>query len=221
VAIVFKAMPLRASRREREDRLEAVKRLNRALLVEGKHGGVPRRIQVEANDIGGLRLEVWIGRRHVPSKPVRLQARSGPDARHHHVTDPHHPGQFAGAPMGGPIGRDLTRAGQNPRFHLRRQDPRWLAPIPRPQPDYAPLDKPAFPPADVGGEAAHGLLNRRVGLAGGHHQDHLRPPNLFGPCPARSGATQQLSAVLIRQQDRRNGLHAPQYTTTISIVTVH
>src|SRR3972149_6147942 len=72
-------MPLRATGREREDGLEAVQGLNRALLVEGEHSRMARRVQVEPNDVGGFRLEVGGRRGHIAPKPIRLHAGPGPD----------------------------------------------------------------------------------------------------------------------------------------------
>ena len=47
VTIIFKAMPLGASGRRRQHRIESVQRLNRCLFVDAKHRGVLRRIHVQ------------------------------------------------------------------------------------------------------------------------------------------------------------------------------
>src|SRR5215213_6215809 len=51
---VLKAVPFRAARRERQDRIQSVQRLNGRLLVDRDDHRVLRRIQVEADHIGGL-----------------------------------------------------------------------------------------------------------------------------------------------------------------------
>jgi hypothetical protein len=59
--------------------------LNRRLLVDAEHHGVLRRIEVQTDHIRGLRLEVGIGRSHVPLESMGLQAGMLPSARDNRV----------------------------------------------------------------------------------------------------------------------------------------
>src|ERR1039457_2554247 len=72
VPVVLESVTLDSARRQRQDRSETIQSLNRGLFVHAEHRGVLRRIEVQANDVGGLRLELWIVRRHVSLHPVRL-----------------------------------------------------------------------------------------------------------------------------------------------------
>ncbi len=66
----------------------AIERLDRCLIVHAEHGGVRRRVQVQANHVGGLALEVRVVGDEVPLQPVWLQSVLAPDAldgRERHV----------------------------------------------------------------------------------------------------------------------------------------
>ena len=54
VALVLEAVALGASGRQRQHAVAAVERLNGGLFVDAEHGGVPRRVEVKADDVGGL-----------------------------------------------------------------------------------------------------------------------------------------------------------------------
>src|SRR5437879_697960 len=58
VPVVLEPMALSASGRQRQHGIEAIERLNGGFLVDGEHRSVVRRIDVQANHVGGLRLEV-------------------------------------------------------------------------------------------------------------------------------------------------------------------
>ncbi len=96
VPVIFEAMPLGPPRRQRQHGIEAIERLNGGFLVDGKDRGVVRRIDVEANHVGGLPLEVGIVRLHVAFEPVRLKAGALPGFRHEVVMDLEYAAQFAG-----------------------------------------------------------------------------------------------------------------------------
>src|SRR5262245_30236542 len=81
VSVVLEAMALRASRRERQDQIQAIKRLDRRLLVDGKHRGMIRRMDIQSNHIRGLRFEIRIVRLHVAVEAMRLQSGAAPRFR--------------------------------------------------------------------------------------------------------------------------------------------
>ena len=65
VAIVLEAVAFGASRRERQDGIETIQGLNGGLLIDAEHGGVLRRAQIQAEDVGRLAFEIGIVAGHV------------------------------------------------------------------------------------------------------------------------------------------------------------
>ena len=94
--VVLEAVSLGASGRQRQHGIEAVQRLNGRLLVDGEDGRVVRRIDVQADHVGGFRFEVGIVRLHVALEPVRLEAGALPRFRHEVVMNLEHAPQLAG-----------------------------------------------------------------------------------------------------------------------------
>jgi hypothetical protein len=86
-------------RRERQYRVQTIKRLKLCLFIQREDGGVLGRVQVEANDIGGLLLEVRIVGGHVALDPVRFDSCSAPNALDQHVADPKLFRELARAPV--------------------------------------------------------------------------------------------------------------------------
>ena len=178
--VIFEAMPLGPPRRERQHGIEAIERLNGGFLIDGKDRGVVRRIDVQANHVGGLRLEVGIVRLHVPFEPVRLKAGALPGFRHEVVMNREHAPQFAGIPVRAAVRRRLLRLCQDARFHGRRQDRRRLTTIPWPQPVQPIGQEAAAPPIGVVAIARDRRFNSRVPVTA------IRPP---GVRPARARPT--------------------------------
>ncbi len=174
VPVIFEAMPLGPPRRKRQHGIEAIERLNGGFLVDGKDRGVVRRIDVEANHVGGLPLEVGIVRLHVAFEPVRLKAGALPGFRHEVVMDLEYAPQFAGTPVRAAVRRRRLCLCQDPRFHGRRQDRRWLTAIPRPQALQPIGQEAAAPPIDVVAIARDRRFNGRVRVAIRQHQNHPR-----------------------------------------------
>ena len=79
VPLVLEPVTLDPARRERQHAVLPVEGLNGGLLVDAEHRGVTGRIQVETDDVGGLRLEVGVVRRHVAGQPVRPQVGLAPN----------------------------------------------------------------------------------------------------------------------------------------------
>ncbi len=92
--VVLESVSLGAAGRERQHGIEAVQRLDGRLLVDVKDRRVFRRIDVQADHVGGLRLEVGIVRLHVALEPVRLEARALPRFRHEVVMNLEHAPQW-------------------------------------------------------------------------------------------------------------------------------
>src|SRR5437764_12831223 len=81
VPVVLEAVSLGASGRERQHRVETVERLNGRFLVNGEDRRVVRRIDIQTDHVGGLRLEVGIVRLHVALEAVGLETRALPGLR--------------------------------------------------------------------------------------------------------------------------------------------
>lgn len=73
MAVVLKTVAFGASRREGQDRIQAVQGLNGRLLIEAEYGRVPRRIQVQTDD-WRLHFELGIVAGHVSFEAMRLEA---------------------------------------------------------------------------------------------------------------------------------------------------
>ena len=117
--IVLEAVAFGPPRAKRQHRVEAIKGLNRGLLIDTEHRSVLRRIDVESDHIGGLALEVRVIRGHVALQPMRLKPGAPPDSRDHHVIDPQGPRQLAAAPVSGAIIGRTPGPGQNAGFQPR------------------------------------------------------------------------------------------------------
>ena len=112
----FESVSLGAAGRERQHGIEAVKRLNGRLLVNGEDRRVVRRIDVQADHLGGLRLEVRIVRLHVPLEPVRLEARALPRFRHEVVMNLEYTSPVCGSSSA--CGHQAAAAASSPRCGL-------------------------------------------------------------------------------------------------------
>jgi hypothetical protein len=116
VAIILKAMSLGSAGRKRQDRIPTVQGLNGRLFVYAKDGGMIRRVQIKADNVSGLLLEVGILAEHVTAQPVRLKAVPSPDPRDGHVIGAQRSGQPAAAPVGGSVLRATASPLQNARL---------------------------------------------------------------------------------------------------------
>ena len=123
VAIVFKAMPFGPPGRQGQHRILTIQGLNRGLLIDTKHGRMLRRVQVEADDVGRLRLKVRIIGGHIAVQSMRLEPMLSPHPGHPHVTDPELGGELPGTPVSRPVAGVLPRGVQDAGFHLRGLPP--------------------------------------------------------------------------------------------------
>src|ERR1700759_4443959 len=103
VPVVFKSMAFDAAGGKRQNRAEPIKRLDRRLLIHTEHGGMLRRVQIQSDNVGGLRLEVRIIACHIPLQPMRLQPSFFPDAMDGILADAQLRGQLAATPLRGTI----------------------------------------------------------------------------------------------------------------------
>jgi len=194
VALVLKAVALGAARRERQHPVFAVQRLDRGLLVHAEHHRVRGRVQVQADHVGGLGLEVRIVRDHVPLEPVRSYAVLAPDALHRgkrHVAQLR--GELAAAPVGRSVGRSaLERVVQYPRLELCRGLLRCPTGIARVHPRKSLFQKPTRPARDEARVALEPTHDRVARVAVFEHQNQFGSSNVSGLHRARSRHGQQL-----------------------------
>src|SRR5450432_357505 len=110
-----------------QTRLRAVECLDLALLIDGKHQRLLRRIDVKADDVLDLRDEVGIVGDLEAAHEMRLEAVFGPDALHARVADAHFFRHRSHAPVRGIGGTllhglldDLELHGSTERLSARR-----------------------------------------------------------------------------------------------------
>lgn len=119
MAVILKAVSLGSAGRKGQNRIQAVEGLDGRLFVYAKDGGVIRRVQIKADNVGGLLLEVGILAQHVTAQPVRLQAVPSPNPRNGHVIGAQRDGQPTAAPVGGSLLRATTGPLQYAGLKLR------------------------------------------------------------------------------------------------------
>ena len=100
---ILKAVALGTPGGKGQNGIEAIESLNGALFIHAEHGGVGRRLQIEADNVGSLGLEARVVASHVMTPPGRLQTGLGPDASNPHVTDAQSGGELARTPMRGTV----------------------------------------------------------------------------------------------------------------------
>src|SRR6516162_11914163 len=116
VTIVFETVAFQASGRQRQHRIEPVESLDGTLLVDAEHRRVLRRLEVQADNIGGLALEIRIVGSHVALDAMRLEPRALPYPCDHHMAHPHILSQLAATPVGGAVGWRPARYSENFRL---------------------------------------------------------------------------------------------------------
>jgi hypothetical protein len=125
--VVLKAVPFGAPGIPRQHRIRSIQGLNSRFLIDAEHRGVRRRVQIQADDIGCLRLEVRIVRSHVGLDPIWLQSVRAPHSCHHHVADVQVNSQLSRAPVRRGIAWRTARRLQDPGFQLRGENRSDLA----------------------------------------------------------------------------------------------
>jgi hypothetical protein len=75
MAVVLEAMPFSAAGRKWQNRIQAIQRLDGALLVHGEDSGMHWRVEVQPDDVGGLFFKFRIITGHVATRTVRLQSK--------------------------------------------------------------------------------------------------------------------------------------------------
>ena len=190
----------------RQAGLRAVERLDLALLVDGDHHGMARRVHVEADDVVELGGEVGIGRTLEGPDAVRLQPVSGPDALDGAQRKAHRLGHGAAGPMRDRTGRrpqgtldhgvDLglrhRRNAGRTRLVAQQAIETLFRVAPLPAPHHGSAD------ADPIGDLQHRQMVRRG-------KDDLRPLNMLHGAAAILDDIAQPSTISSRKE-KRDGL---------------
>ena len=210
------AMPLiivghgaRASLLHRQPRLGAVQRLNLALLIDGQHNGVVRRIDVKSHDVLELGGKLRVSGQLELTHQMRPKTVGTPDPLHRTDADAGRFGHGRAGPVAGPRWRFGKRHGHHTFDHFRaqRRDARWSRFIP-PKPHSTLLSEPLLPTPD-----------HRLGLAGrlhdlgsaatiGRQKNDFCPPNVLLRAVAVRHRRLKRTAIGGAQSDVRSLVHS-------------
>src|SRR5215469_2150863 len=150
MAIVLEAVTFGASGRKWQNRVQPVQSLNRGLFIDAEHGGVLRRPQIQADNVGRLAFEVGIVAGQVTLQAVRFETGFLPHPMDGVFADAQGRRQFAAAPMGGTVAGFLACSRKNPGPQRRRHNAGLLPGMKRIQ-SIEPGFEKALLPADVRG----------------------------------------------------------------------
>jgi hypothetical protein len=120
MAVILKTVSLGSAGRKGQHRIQAVQGLDGSVFLYAKDRGVIRRVQIKADNVGDLLLEVGILAQHVTAQPVRLKTVPSPNPRNGHVIGAKRDGQPTAAPAGGSVLRTTTGPLQNACLKPRR-----------------------------------------------------------------------------------------------------
>jgi hypothetical protein len=119
MAVVLEAMPFSAAWRKRQNRIQAIQRLDGALLVHAEDSGMRRWFEVQADDVRGFLFKLRIITGHITARPVRLEPKLPPHSTDRRLADTH----LLGKPIATPVGRSVRWSApgqlQNARLSLR------------------------------------------------------------------------------------------------------
>jgi len=180
------------------------------------------RVQIQANDVGRLNLEVRIVRGHVAIQPVGLEAVLGPHARHHHVRNPQLRRQAACAPMCRTIGGCVCAL---PAVPALPASPSHDSPAAR---NGGYTIRPGAPQQSVSTNVQYSCHRNRsprespTNVRHGQHQDAARSSGVVCTSTLRSHTSLQFFAFRHRHLDsHRSTSLCNDDHTSISDVTAH
>src|SRR5258708_17735194 len=115
---ILKPMPLGSPGGERQNRVQSVQSLDRALFIDTEDRGVDWRLNVQANNIGSFLFKLRVVAGHVTTRPMRLNPEMAPDPADAGLAKAQLFGQPIAAPMGRTVGGTLTGRLQDTRLPL-------------------------------------------------------------------------------------------------------
>src|ERR1700682_561040 len=100
---ILKAMPFGSARGEGQNRVKAVECLDCALFIDTEDRSVYRRLNVQADNIGGLLFKLRVIAGHVTTQAMRLNTEMAPDTADARLAK----AQLFGQPIAAPMGRTV------------------------------------------------------------------------------------------------------------------
>ncbi len=202
VPLVLESVALDPARRERQHPVPPVERLDGGLLVDAEHGGMAGRVQVETDDVGGLRLEVGVVRRHIAGQPVWPHVRLAPNPLYDVLVHAEVGREAAARPVGRPVGRRAACGGQQAGAQPHRQLPPRPAPVTVRQALHAVLQEPPTPLGDGRTRDVEPRLHRPCGNALGEEQHDLGALDESRGQGVRAGDLLEVIALYVGQMNR-------------------
>jgi hypothetical protein len=147
--------------------------LNGGFLIDAEHGGMLRRAQIQADNVGRFAFELRIVAGQVTLQAVGFETGFFPDPMHHVFADTQRGRQLAATPMGGSVAGFLAGGRQNPRPQSRSQNRSLLAGMIGIEPVEPGLEKALLPADDRGSTGLQPALNGVEGSSFCQHQDEL------------------------------------------------
>ena len=208
VAVVLEPMPFEAAGAQGQNGVKAIQGLDVGLLVNAKHRRMLRRIEVEANHVGRLRLEVRIVGQHVAADALGLDSRPRPNPVHQHVAHTEVLRKLARRPVRRSIRGLAAGSGKDATLHCGNQHLSCLTQMSRVQTRQRAFQKTLLPTRHVGGAATQSIDDRVKCLPVGQHQNQPRFPGVI--CAAAARANSQLKRFANRscEDHLRLGEHA-------------
>lgn len=194
VAVILKTMRLGSAGRKGENRIQAVQGLDCCLFVYAKDGGMIRRVQIKADNVGSLLFEVGILAQHVTAQPVRLKAVPSPNPRNGHVIGAQRGGQPTAAPVGGCVLRATTRPLQNARLKLCCIRAHFATLMTGHQSRQTACQKTLSPALNIRGTTPKHAGYRTHPKPRAQRKNDLGAPGILGSNPSGSNAPAQFSA---------------------------
>ena len=219
VAVILETMSLGPAWRKGQNRIQAVQGLDSGLFIYAKDSGMIRRVQIEADNIGGLLLEVGILAQHVTAQAVRLKAVPSPNPRNRHVIGAKLDGQPAAAPVGGSVLRATTGPLQNARLKLCGIRAHLATLMTGHQSCKTACQKALSPALNIGRTAPKHAGYCTHSKPRAQRKNDLSAPRILGSNRSRPNPPAQFSAFR-RTNDNFLVLHSLTMTDCVSHITV-
>src|SRR5438132_2550386 len=186
MAVVLEAMSFEPAGAQWQNGVKAIEGLDVGLLVNAKHRRMLGRVEIEANHIGRLCLEVRIVGQHVATDALWLDPGPRPNPVHEHVAHAEMLGELARGPVRRTIRGLAAGSGKNATLHRGSQHLSGLPQMSRVQTGERVIQKTLLPPRHVSRTATQPLDDRIERLPVGQHQDQPRFAGIVCTAAART-----------------------------------
>jgi hypothetical protein len=148
--VVLGAVTLRSPRRKLQNGIEPIQGLDGGFLIDAEHGGMLRRPQIQADNVGRFAFELRIIAGQVTLQTIGFQASFFLDPMHCILADSQCGRQFAATPMRGTVAGFLAGSRRNPGSQSRSQNRGLLAGMIGVEPVEPGFEEALLPADDVG-----------------------------------------------------------------------